>query len=172
MQALPESGMFNIWTNHHSILGFSNSPPAAAPGIALTSVMEAVYPNTLFPPGTNMALHGHTHLFEALDYVETEGGAGPNDYPATFVSGNAGTLLDTDLPSTLPSPAPDAAVPPIVSDFAHSPGFGFLIMQYQAAGSSPAAWLMTEYDQNGSPLTQCTATMDGQTTCSTWGELE
>ncbi len=123
--AIPQPDMFNIWTSHHAILGFSAGPPVASPGVALLSVMESVYPDTLFPPGVNVALHGHTHLFEAIDYTptSTDGGVA-NNYPSTFVSGNAGTLLDTDLPASLPSgtsPATGAIVPPEVANLAHSP---------------------------------------------------
>ena len=177
MGALPKPDTFNIWTNHHAILGFANSPPVASPGVALLSVMESVYPDTLFPPGTNMALHGHTHLFEAVDYTPSESDAGvPNDYPATFVSGNAGTLLDTDLPTPFTpglSPAPEAGVPPQVANIAHSPDFGFLVMQYQPADAGAGAtWLMTEYKQDGVTIqTQCVAQMSGQTSCTNWGEL-
>jgi hypothetical protein len=140
--------------------------------------MNNVYPDTLFPPGTNMALHGHVHLFEAIDYTPTTTDAGvPNNYPATFVSGNAGTLLDTDLPTPLPSgttPDPTALVPPVVENIAHSPDFGFIVMTYQAADAgSQAAWLITEYTQTNPPTvrTQCTATIGGQTTCTNWGDL-
>jgi hypothetical protein len=174
---LTKNNAFNIWTNHHPLLGFSAGPPVASPGIALVSVMQNAFPDTLFPPGINMVLEGHTHLFEALDFAPTASDAGvPNGYPSTFVSGNAGDILDTDLPTPLPdgsTPAPGALVPPQVDNIAHSPGFGFLVMQYQAGdGGGAGSWLLTEYKTDGtSTRTQCTATMDGHTTCSNWGDL-
>jgi hypothetical protein len=178
-QLVQQGDVFNIWTNHHAILGFSNGPPLAAPGIALLSVMEALYPDTIFPPGINMALHGHTHLFEAIDYASTSTDGGvPNKYPSTFVSGNAGTQLDLDLPSTLPdgtsTPAPTALVPPDIDAIAHSPNFGFLVMQYQPADAGAGAtWLLTEYKQDGTTIrTQCTATLAGHNTCTVNGDIQ
>jgi hypothetical protein len=174
---LTQANMFNIWTNHHPVLGLSAGTPVTSPGVALLSVMENVYPDTLFPPGINMVLEGHTHLFEALDFTPTTSDAGvPNDYPSTFVSGNAGDILDTDLPTPLPdgsTPAPAAKMPPQVANIAHSPGFGFLVMQYQPGdAANGASWLLTEYKTDGTTKrTQCAATMDGHTTCSTWGDL-
>jgi hypothetical protein len=174
---LTQANMFNIWTNHHPLFGLTAGTPVTSPGIALLSVMQNVYPNTLFPPGINMALHGHTHLFEALDFSPTSSDAGvANDYPSTFVSGNAGDILDTDLATPLPdgsTPAPTAAVPPQIDNIAHSPNFGFLVMQYQPADAAVGAtWLLTEYKTDGTTVrTVCSAKMDGHASCSNWGEL-
>jgi hypothetical protein len=174
---LTQPNMFNIWTNHHPLLGLAAGTPPASPGIALLSVMQNVYPNTLFPPGINMVLEGHTHLFEALDFAPTSTDAGvANDYPSTFVSGNAGDILDTDLPTPLPdgsTPAPGALEPPQIDNIAHSPNFGFLVMQYQPGdAANGATWLLTEYKTDGTTMrTQCQAKMDGHASCNNWGEL-
>jgi len=186
--AVNPSAQFNIWANHHPILGFSEGSVGATPTggqPALLSVLEAAYPTTVFPPGINMVLHGHTHLFEAIDFNPIPTGTA-NGYPATFVSGNAGTQLDTALPSSFPlglSPlntVPESASvnpnPPTVSNIADSPDYGFLVLQYQAAEASVgAAWAATEYGEAAPPATSpytrttCTATLNGQVSCNTWG---
>jgi hypothetical protein len=186
--AVNPSAQFNIWANHHPILGFSEGSVGATPTggqPALLSVLEAAYPTTVFPSGINMVLHGHTHLFEAIDFSPIPTGTA-NGYPATFVSGNAGTQLDTALPSPFPlglSPlntVPESVSvnpnPPTVSNIADSPDYGFLVMQYQAADASVGAgWAATEYGEAAPPAaspytrTTCTATLNGQVSCNTWG---
>jgi hypothetical protein len=186
--AVNPSAQFNIWANHHPILGFSEGSVGATPTggqPALLSVLEAAYPTTIFPSGINMVLHGHTHLFEAIDFNPIPTGAA-NGYPATFVSGNAGTQLDTALPTSFPlglSPlntVPESASvnpnPPTVSNIADSPDYGFLVLQYQAPSASVGAgWVATEYGEAAPPATSpytrttCTATLNGQVSCNTWG---
>jgi hypothetical protein len=175
---LIQADAFNIWTNHHPILGLAAGTPVTSPAPALLSVMQNVYPDTLFPPGINMALHGHTHLFEAIDFAptSTDGGV-PNNYPSTFLSGNAGTQLDTDLPTPLPNgttPAAGALIPPDIDAIAHSPNFGFLVMQYQPGDAADGAtWLLTEYKQDGVTVrTSCTAHMNGRNTCTVLGDIQ
>ena len=174
---LTKSNTFNIWTNHHPLFGLAAGPPVASSAPALLSVMQNLYPDTIFPPGINMALHGHVHLFEALDYTATASDAGvPNNYPATFVSGNAGDILDTDLPTPLPdgsTPLSTAAVPPQIANLAHSPNFGFLVMQHVASDAGGnGGWQLTEYKTDGTTVrTTCTATMNGHTNCSVWGTI-
>src|SRR5262249_8286678 len=64
------SAAYNVWANHHPLFGFAPSAgaPPAGGNAALLSVMAATFPGTYFPPGFNVALHGHTHLFEAIDF--------------------------------------------------------------------------------------------------------
>jgi hypothetical protein len=187
--AVNPSTQFNIWANHHPILGFSEGSVGATPTggqPALLSVLEAAYPSSIFPPGINMVLHGHTHLFEAIDFAPIPTGTA-NGYPATFVSGNAGTQLDTALPSPFPlatSPLNTTTAfltadsnPPTVSNIADSPNYGFLVLRYQAPeASAGAAWVATEYGEEiGAPTeytrTTCTATLNGQVSCTNWGYI-
>ncbi len=171
--------MFNIWSNHHPILGFAGNvgaPPS--PGQpALTSVMEATFPTTFFPPNINMALHGHTHLFEAIDFSPPSTDT-TQVTPATFVTGNAGTLLDTALPNPFPGEdAGDAAVTAAsganVVNIADSAGFGFLLLEFQPGDASTSpTWLVTEYKEDGVTVrSQCVAQLNGQTSCNTWGYI-
>jgi len=155
--------VYNIWSNHHPLLGFAPVAGAApAPGnLDLLSVMAATYPTTYFPPNINLALHGHTHLFEAIDFTST-------NYPATVLAGNAGTLLDVALPDPFPSTTvhPDPAGSATVSTIANSAGFGFLLMQYTGA-----VWTITEYRLDGTVRSVCTAQLNGQMTCTVNGYI-
>jgi hypothetical protein len=188
------SSMFNIWANHHPILGFSEGntgPTGGQP--ALLSVLEAAYGTTsgVLPPNVNMVLHGHNHLFDAIDFTPIPTGSALG-YPATFVTGNAGTQLDTSLPTTFPLTAsplndgPDGGVtpetfplvtnPPGVSNIADSPNFGYLVLQ--ASGSTPnQTWTAVEYGEAAPPATSpyvrttCTASLNGQVSCNTWGYI-
>jgi hypothetical protein len=161
--------VFNIWSNHHPILGFApNAGAAPSPGNAdLLSVMAATYPNTYFPPNVNLVLHGHTHIFEAIDLVPTNSDAGAAAYPATVVTGNAGTLLDIALPDPFSqSVHPDLAGNVTVNTIIDSAGFGFLFMQYNAG---PNTWTITEYRIDGTVRSVCTASVNGQMTCAVNG---
>jgi hypothetical protein len=67
-----------------------------------------VFPGTYFPPPINLALHGHTHDYQAIDFqTGTLPDGGTFQPAATLVSGNAGDILDLALPYPLP---PDSSV--------------------------------------------------------------
>jgi hypothetical protein len=98
---------FNFWSNHHPIFGYATGNPPANPIPAFPPVMNHVFPGTYFPPPINLALHGHTHDYQAINFQSgTLPDAGGTFQPAaTLVSGNAGDILDLALPYPLP---PDA----------------------------------------------------------------
>ena len=64
-----------IFTNHHPILAFApiaGSTPA--PGnLALQSVMSSLNAQAYYPPGVHVALHGHVHDFQAINFVRASG---------------------------------------------------------------------------------------------------
>jgi hypothetical protein len=155
--------IYNIWSNHHPLLGFApNAGAAPSPGnLDMLSVMAATYPATYFPPNINLAVHGHTHIFEGIDFTSTS-------YPATFVTGNAGTLLDIALPDPFPSATvhPDPAGNVTVSTLAQSAGFGFLFMQYTGG-----VWVVSEYRLDGSVRSVCTVQLNGQMACTVNGYI-
>jgi hypothetical protein len=163
--------IYNIWSNHHPLLGFApNAGAPPSPGNQdLLSVMAATYPTTLFPPNINLAVHGHTHIFEGIDFTSS-------NYPATFVTGNAGTLLDIALPDPFPTSAAAGADPVgttldpagnvAVSTLADSAGFGFLLMQYTGG-----VWVVTEYSLTGAVRTVCTVQLTGQMSCTVNGYI-
>ena len=99
---------FNFWSNHHPIFGYATGNPPANPIPAFLPVMNHVFPGTYFPPPINLAMHGHTHDYQAINFqtgTQADGG-GTFQPAATLVSGNAGDILDTQLPY----PLTDAAV--------------------------------------------------------------
>ena len=64
--------------------------------------MNSVFPGTYFPPPINLALHGHTHDYQAINFAPGALPDGGTFQPAaTLVSGNAGDILDTALPYPL-----------------------------------------------------------------------
>lgn len=136
----------SIWANHHPILAFAPiSGGAPAPGSAsLQSVMNATFPTAYYPNGIQIALHGHVHDFQALNFT--------SNHPATFVAGNGGDNVDVNLPDPLPAaatPASGAAIDKI----SHTNTYGFMVMDRDGA-----RWLFKAYTRDGKLLTTCTQT--------------
>jgi hypothetical protein len=173
----PAGVLFNWWANHHPILGYATATPPALPTTTLPGlapIFDAVFPNTYFPPNVNLALHGHTHDFQAIDFapgVASDGGTYSN--PATIVSGNAGDLLDVALPWPINGADPGVTVATegdagVGSAMANSAAFGYMVMVYQPASST---WAVTEYNQSNGVRDTCTLQTNGQLTCASWGYL-
>jgi hypothetical protein len=173
--ASPPAGVsFNWWANHHPILGYQTTPvTTAAPG--LTPIFNAVFPNTYLPPNINLALHGHVHTFQAIDFAQgTSADGGTYSNAATLVSGNAGDNLDIALPWPVPN-GPDPGVT-VASEgsagpgsaMANSAGFGYMVLTYQSDTNS---WLVTEYRVDNSVRDTCTVQASGQLSCESWGYL-
>jgi hypothetical protein len=158
VDALAEQADFNIFMNHHPILGFAaghkeDGRVEFKPGNqVLQSVMQENHPQRLFPAKVQALLSGHTHLFEAVSFK--------SDHPAQFVSGNGGTAMDGALPnqtSVKDSPFAEAQV----DHFSNSNALGFLVID--RAGEN---WLVQAYDQTGVMLTRCLL-QNKTTNCST-----
>ncbi len=136
-------GVMSMFADHHPILGLT---PRTADSVfggnrALLSVMKTVNGGAYFPPGVAVALHGHTHLFEAIDFA--------SDHPATFLSGNSGDNVDRSLPDPLPAgSSPAAGV--TIDRITHSNSFGFLVMDRGLQG-----WTVKAYRRDGSVMTTC-----------------
>ena len=138
----------NIWTNHHPLLAFSpvagTAPTGGNPG--LLSVMYATYGPNYYPPGIDLALHGHTHIFEALNFS--------TNHPAMIMNGNGGDNLDINLPDPFPSDAhPDAAFASVVDvqEIADTSTFGFMVADREGGGR----WTFRAYTRDGRQLTSC-----------------
>ncbi|BFO56769.1 metallophosphoesterase [Acidovorax sacchari] len=136
----------NIFTNHHPIMAFApvaGSTPA--PGnAALQSAMAGLYQQAYYPPGVHVALHGHVHDFQAINFA--------SGHPATLVTGNAGDNLDVALPDPLPasaSPAPGTTIDRIT----HHASFGFAMMERRAAPAT--GWTFKAYTTTGKLLATC-----------------
>jgi hypothetical protein len=104
---------FNFWSNHHPIFGYATGSPPANAIPAFPPVMNHVFPGTYFPPPINLALHGHTHDYQALDFAPGPLPDGGTFQPAaTLVSGNAGDILDVALPYPLTGTALSSVLNP------------------------------------------------------------
>lgn len=145
--ALATSNLFNIWAVHHPVLAYSAANPPAAGNLGLQSVMNAAYPGNYYPPNIGLAVHGHVHDFQALDFA--------SNHPATFVAGNGGDNLDTALPSTFDPNSDLPAANTVVKSFAFSQEFGFMVMDRVGAVGSKN-WKFTSYRTNGSIIAVCT----------------
>src|SRR5208283_2393267 len=84
---------------------YATATPPALPTNPITAfppIMNSVFPGTYFPAPINLALHGHTHDYQAIEFqTGTLPDGGTFQPAATLVSGNAGDILDTALPYPL-----------------------------------------------------------------------
>jgi hypothetical protein len=145
--ALATPSLLNIWAVHHPVLGYSagNPPALGAPG--LQSVMNAAYPGNYYPPNVGIAIHGHVHDFQALNFS--------SNHPATFVAGNGGDNLDTALPTTFNPNATLPAPNTLINAFAFSQEFGFMVMD-RVGAVGQKNWKFTSYRTNGTIIAVCT----------------
>jgi hypothetical protein len=188
---------FNLWANHHPIFGYSTATAPTLPTDSIplfTGVMGSVFPSTYFPPPINLALHGHTHDYQALNFAPgtLSVGGGTFQPAATLVSGNAGDLLDTALPYPLTGSAVSPVLNPTavsvatvggVQEFATSDNgtpyqnpnsstdsdFGYMVLQFNAG--PPATWVSTEYRADNTVRDVCTIQTSGQMSCTSWGTV-
>jgi hypothetical protein len=182
---------FNLWSNHHPIFGYATGSPPANPIPAFLPVMNSVFPGTYFPPPVNLALHGHTHDYQAINFQPGTLPEGGTFQPAaTLVSGNAGDILDMALPYPLTGAAVSSVLNPTavsvatvsgVQQFASSDNgtpyqnpvssndndFGYMVLQFNAA--APATWTATEYRTDNTVRDVCTIQASGQISCASWG---
>jgi hypothetical protein len=92
-----------------------------------------------FPPGFELLVGGHVHLFQALSF-------GPGR-PPQLVAGNGGTLLDP--PVTTPLTGLEMAGQP-VTDGTMLDQFGFVAMQ-----RAPGGWTLAVKGPDGAVLENC-----------------
>jgi hypothetical protein len=109
-----------------------------------------------YPAGVALALHGHVHDFQAMNFK--------SDHPATIVSGNGGDNLDVALPD--PFPADFGPAPGVVLDrITHSTTFGFMLMERAGAN-----WTYKAFARDGRLMTTC-AQAGRQLVCDRTGFL-
>src|SRR5262249_39452089 len=161
--AAAKPNVLSIWTNHHPLLGFTPLTGTTVTGgnPALLSVMYATYGANYYPPGIGLALHGHTHILEALNFS--------TNHPPTFLVGNGGDNLSINLPDPFPPSAhPDgdfgSAVD--VEEIAHTSTFGFVVADRGEGGT----WTFRAYTRRGGLLTTCNFD-SAKTSCSNVGFL-
>jgi hypothetical protein len=156
--------------------------------------MNSVFPGTYFPPPINLALHGHTHDYQAINFATGTLPEGGTFQPAaTLVSGNAGDILDTALPYPLTGSSVSAVGNPTavsvatvngVQQFATSDNgapfqnpnsstdndYGYMVLQFNAG--PPATWTSTEYRTDNTVRDVCTIQTSGQISCASWGVVQ
>ncbi len=145
-QLAAKSGVNSIFINHHPILGYASDRVSGVSegSPALISVLKSLHPLTYYPPSVNLALHGHVHLFEAINFS--------SNHPATIVSGVGGDETYVNLPDPFPmhvGPAEGVTLESIT----HSNEFGFLVMDKDAS-----SWRIGAHDKHGMLKTTCILT--------------
>ncbi|WP_266160206.1 metallophosphoesterase [Dyella silvatica] len=136
----------SIFTDHHPILAFSPVVGTQmVPGNrSLQSVMRSLNGLAYYPPGIQLALHGHVHAFQAIDFASS--------HPATIVSGNGGDNIEVALPDPLPiGSAPAEGT--VVEKIAQHNSFGFMLMERRPAPAH--GWTIKVYAAAGKLLTTC-----------------
>lgn len=107
----------------------------------MLSVLKSLHPLTYYPPTVKLALHGHVHLFEAINFS--------SNHPATIVSGVGGDETYVNLPDPFPLDKPPAEGVTLES-ITHTNEFGFLVMD-----KLNGQWQVGAYDQHGMLRTTC-----------------
>jgi hypothetical protein len=148
---LAQRAPHNIWVNHHPILGYSPNPGEPGnpgPGsLSLQSAFEAEFPGVL-PPGVQIALAGHYHLFEAVSFHSA--------HPAQVIVGTGGSWWqEGSFPNPFPKQTPVAPAlkgeeVKVAKFFALTQFYGFALMEREASG-----WRLAAYDHRGGLLAQC-----------------
>ena len=164
-----DTSLLSIFTNHHPLLAFTAGSPPTGGNPALLSVMSATYPTAYYPPGVGLALHGHVHDFQAINFA--------SGHPATLVAGIGGDNLDAALPDPFPTGVLPAAGT-VLDKITYSNTFGFLVMDRVGAKQ----WKFTAFRRDGSIMTVCNMlttpflgsgdpTPGRQISCSTTGNI-
>ena len=135
-------GVRSIFVSHHPYLALSQGKHAAAFGNpTLLAPMSEVNGPALQPDGVALGLHGHLHLFEAVNFAS---GQAPE-----LVAGHGGDLLDQPIDGNL-AQAPVAMPGATVDSLVYSRRFGYLVLERQAQG-----WRILGRQTDGTTLTQC-----------------
>ena len=151
--------LFSIWTNHHPLLAYvpvAGGTPLGGQA-SILSVMSSTYPVDYFPPNIGLAIHGHVHDFQGVNFS--------SKHPPAFVAGMGGDNLDAALPDPFPfsvSPAAGA----IADMIAHDNAFGFMTMEREGG-----AWKYKAYKLDGTVLTTCSISSADKLSCTNTGYL-
>ncbi len=140
-----------LLVNHHPLLGFAAKKgpdgPILNPGNQALQSVFAAKAARLTPPGVDVLLSGHVHVWEQLSFEK--------DYPTQFVAGFSGTQEDiVPLPAQLApgqTPAPGAGVGAFSS---WVDGFGFMTLERRGADR----WDVQVRDVAGRVVDTCTIT--------------
>ncbi|MEO8103685.1 MAG: metallophosphoesterase [Betaproteobacteria bacterium] len=145
-QLASKAGVNTLFINHHLILAYAQeekigivggSPPQLA-------AMKSLHAEAYYPASVQLALHGHVHLFEAINFA--------SNHPAAIVAGMGGTNADANLPDPFPlniGPAEGVTLESIT----HSNQFGFVMMDKRDGG-----WQISAHDHHGVKKVTCILT--------------
>lgn len=136
-------GMQTLFTSHHPVLGtypsYGHGAQQGTP--TLLGPLAQTFGTRYLPAGVDLALHGHVHLFQALDFSSGQ--------PATLVAGNGGDNLDDDAALGLPDAV--RLVPGVtLAAWWHAGRFGYLVMDRTATG-----WHVEAKSVAGTAIAQC-----------------
>ena len=136
-------GVNSIFINHHPILGFSSDETRRvfAGNPALMSAMKPMHPQRYYPPSVNLALHGHVHLFQAINFSSS--------HPATVVTHAGGSQTYPNFPDPFPTGLV-AAEGITLESITHGNQFGFAVMDKRETD-----WQLSVYNHRGTVLTTC-----------------
>ena len=110
--------------------------------------MNAAFPGNYYPPNIGIAMHGHVHDFQALNFS--------SNHPATFVAGNGGDNLDSALPAThgsTPTPTCRRRTPSSTRSPTRRSSASWSWTASGAVGQKN--WKFTSYRTNGTIIAVC-----------------
>lgn len=149
----------SVFLSHHPLLAVvpaKNSTEFKRAGNeGLQSVFSAMFPDSFFPGGVALTMHGHVHLFESISFK--------GRFPASLVLGNSGSANEGRVPQELPS-ATELYAGAEVEDYTASADYGFATLD-RIEPNKHETWLLTEYSTLGRPLYEC-AISTGKSRCS------
>ncbi len=146
--ALTDGGGFNMLATHKPILGVSATEKDGETAIRTVTIgtrsVFATKSPDLLPPGVDMILSGHVHLWEQVSFARR--------YPPQFIAGFSGTQEDVlPLPSKLPPGTSPAPGEPVAAFSAWTKGFGFMTLERKGA----RRWTATVHDVSGAVINRC-----------------
>jgi hypothetical protein len=135
-------GKHSIFVSHHPVLGLAPGANGEAFGNQpLLDAFTRVNGAAIYPPGVDMGLHGHFHLFEAISFRT---GQAPE-----LVAGHGGDKLDR--PFEVVFDQTDNVIPGVQLDqVAHADRFGYLVMERHLDG-----WTVVAHETDGRVAARC-----------------
>jgi hypothetical protein len=146
---LARGSRFAFAVDHYPILGFAGEHREGAtqlkPGNAAIQSVFGTFGPRQAPPGIDMLLAGHVHLWQQVSFA--------SDHPGQFITGFSGTLEDlVPMPVRVPAgatPAPGAVVDGFSS---WTNGFGYMTLTRRGA----RRWAAEVHAVDGRIVNRCT----------------
>jgi hypothetical protein len=139
-------GRHTIFVSHHPVFGYTLELGgiAVGNGVMLDALEDpgARGPGPMLPAGVELALHGHVHDFQAVDFRSGQ--------PATLVAGHGGDALDRDFPPHL-SPSERERPGLAVRHVTEAVRFGYLVLER----AEPGGWNLRAMGLDGATMVRC-----------------